>query len=977
MNLLLLKGYNNYFNRIVKKHSTLSEYQSNSKAYLTLTNINFNTNDGVVTDLIVGKGDIFNWETVAEPVTGTVYGTPDYLVCYETTVDNTDPNNPVTTNTILQRWFVLESEKQRGGQFKLALKRDVLADNLENVMSAPCFVEKGFIDDTSNALLRNPEGSVVNEIKQSEQLIKDETQCAWLVGYLKKELAQVDVQGIMNKDLDNYIAADSLPIKDCIQYYDKNGAALNSNPKRCIYNPSPVIRPVIEFLSDPTLALNWAITRIVSPSYVAASTTNVYDPHYDGITSEAFKVSTGNSASAASNHIAGKTTTFINTSTGSSLYTALCDAYYSKASSSDNTQFFKGSDFNNIQTGLLVSKNIGGSNKVFELTMTAVGSASVQYNPTFETTGDLNVAAKSFCSALANSDTYIELYTTHPERPRLYMASSGTVYTFIARETVAPGTITFTLPAYTSRNCLNDELYDMFCLPYCPNQNIYLYDGSNSILLDNDISTFIANATMVDCQVQDAAANAYDLQLLPYCPLNIQMDTYNNNPRLRIDKLNAKSYAWVTDSNSAKKSVMLFPTSANFTKNIALAANLNTINNDMTDQTYYNQEMTYNDDGGCHIAYVDITGLPAGWTLNDSLAPNIFINGNLATQDTDLYIDPSLNKISIITWYFTNQYIEEDVTAYSITVVFKYNYISPVDALDLKVSNECDFCRLAAPNFNSIYQFKLSKLENADMSYVNIDCTYKPFNPYIKLNPNFSGLYGQDFNDSTGLILSGDYSLSILTDPWKQYQLNNKNYEAMFGRQIQNLDVNQQLAREQQQFTGVVNAITGGVGGAAGGALTGAKLGGGWGALAGGIAGGATGTIAGVAGYFKDKEWLERAQAETKSYSRDMYNFQLGNIQALPQSITKSSPFGYNFKIWPVLEKFSCSPEERETVKNKIIYDGMTINAIGTLYDYSQAQKLDKVYLKGQLIRLEDIVDDFHIADAIYQEVFKGFYIGE
>ena len=57
MNILLLRGFNNYFNRTVKKYSALSDYRANSAAYLDLTSINFNPNDGVATELVIGSPD--------------------------------------------------------------------------------------------------------------------------------------------------------------------------------------------------------------------------------------------------------------------------------------------------------------------------------------------------------------------------------------------------------------------------------------------------------------------------------------------------------------------------------------------------------------------------------------------------------------------------------------------------------------------------------------------------------------------------------------------------------------------------------------------------------------------------------------------------------------------------------------------------------------------------------------------------------
>ena len=63
MNLIFLKGYNNYFNRIIKKESTIADYKAavlddTIVNYVELTDINFNPNDGITTELIVGKGDL-------------------------------------------------------------------------------------------------------------------------------------------------------------------------------------------------------------------------------------------------------------------------------------------------------------------------------------------------------------------------------------------------------------------------------------------------------------------------------------------------------------------------------------------------------------------------------------------------------------------------------------------------------------------------------------------------------------------------------------------------------------------------------------------------------------------------------------------------------------------------------------------------------------------------------------------------------
>lgn len=64
MNLLFLKGYNNRFNRILKKENSVNAYRLAVKDsdtllnYLDVTSVNFNPNDGVSTVVIIGKGEL-------------------------------------------------------------------------------------------------------------------------------------------------------------------------------------------------------------------------------------------------------------------------------------------------------------------------------------------------------------------------------------------------------------------------------------------------------------------------------------------------------------------------------------------------------------------------------------------------------------------------------------------------------------------------------------------------------------------------------------------------------------------------------------------------------------------------------------------------------------------------------------------------------------------------------------------------------
>ena len=152
-------------------------------------------------------------------------------------------------------------------------------------------------------------------------------------------------------------------------------------------------------------------------------------------------------------------------------------------------------------------------------------------------------------------------------------------------------------------------------------------------------------------------------------------------------------------------------------------------------------------------------------------------------------------------------YVKEDNTVVSIvfypnvssfTNVINFNNPKPLttNPVEFKVQNECDKWRLCSPNYSSAFDFSITKNEGLD--YFEINCTYKPYNPYIHVNPNWNGLYGGDFNDARGLILQGDFSIAALNNAWEQYQLQNKNYEAIFNREIQSMELKNNIQREKE-----------------------------------------------------------------------------------------------------------------------------------------------------------------------------------
>ena len=282
-----------------------------------------------------------------------------------------------------------------------------------------------------------------------------------------------------------------------------------------------------------------------------------------------------------------------------------------------------------------------------------------------------------------------------------------------------------------------------------------------------------------------------------------------------------------------------------------------------------------------------------------------------------------------------------------------------------KLANECDLVRLVSQNYSAIFEFSPAKSGGVDGFLA--DCTYKPWAPYIHILPKLKGLYGDNFvsiDDARGLICGGDMSLPQLSNEWANYQLQNKTYQEMFDRQIKNMDVQNDVNKQAALAQLFAAPITGGAAGAAAGAqvkgLTGAAVGGIIGAIGGGI-------TAGV-----DYSNTLRMMEENRSYAIDMYGYNLQNIQAVPTSLTKTSALTYNTRVWPFIEYYTCTESERNALKDKIKYNGMTIMKVGQLSSYPLGE--DNFY-KGQVIRLPDSRIDGHMAFEIYNELNKGVYL--
>lgn len=281
--------------------------------------------------------------------------------------------------------------------------------------------------------------------------------------------------------------------------------------------------------------------------------------------------------------------------------------------------------------------------------------------------------------------------------------------------------------------------------------------------------------------------------------------------------------------------------------------------------------------------------------------------------------------------------------------------------LDKKVANETQFVRLVSPNFGNFFNFKPQMNEGLDK--ISVVCQFKPFNPYIKLQPNFKGMYGNNFNDARGLICNGDFSLAQITSAWADYELQNKNYHNIFVRGTENINVTNKYQRIQEGFSAGTGALTG----IGAGALAGSMFG-----PVGTAIGATVGGIASIGGGIGDLVINEKLRSEALDYREDLYHYNLQNIQALPYGLAKTSAISPDNKLVPFIEFYTCTTQEKQALENKLKYNGYTIMMIDTIANYIRDERS---YIKGKLIRLEDIDEDYHVINAIADELFKGVFI--
>ena len=543
---LLLLHYNNYFNRIIKKKDTIADYKAADADYKEVSNINFNPGDGINTSLVLGlgqNGSVFEGDEF------------DYLVEYET-IDN--------VNHIRGRWFILEQDRKRGGQYELTLKRDVIADNYNDVVDSPIFLEKGYINDVNDPLLYNSESMNLNQIKQLEIPLKDETQSGWVVGYIpsdafpKVEPAYDRVEKKVTIPMSADITVDNL---NSWNYWDY-----------CSSNPN------YKFMTD-TAGKRKVTVKIRSERKYADSGRSV---RCDMVTANYTFYPNSTDAGTYSQVNSG----YITTSSGTLNYPQWYKDYgpvtfwqgtiNAKICGNIFDPVRNNSTFNNaLNTILGTGITIGDTSALRRLQDKIIldSSTNTYYRISIISTSEGSPITVT--SSMTGGQTVLTALKNAMHYPNGAGGSlQGEYTTFTASNSSTSYAIQLTnvgVSLYVDLNSdrahLNDAPYDMFCIPF--SDTLKLKYNSTTFTCSKNVALSMATEIAKDL----GSGTVYDVQLLPYCP-NRTLIVKSNSPSTVLDLTGVK-YDLIKESvTNNPKSAVIWCTESTFQVPISTESNI-------------------------------------------------------------------------------------------------------------------------------------------------------------------------------------------------------------------------------------------------------------------------------------------------------------------------------------------------------------------------------------------------------------------
>ena len=665
----------------------------------------------------------------------------------------------------------------------MTLKRDVIADNYNDVVNSPIFLEKGYINDVNDPLLYNSESMNLNQIKQLEIPLKDETQSGWVVGYIpsdafpKVEPAYDRVEKKVTIPMSADITVDNLSSWNYWQY--------------CSANPN------YKFMADN--AGKRKVTVKIRSQRVWASS---------GRTARCDMVT--------ANY------TFYPNSTDSGTYSQVNSGFIENSSGSWNfPQWYQDYGPVTFSQGTINSSICAKifdpvrNNSAFNTALNAILGNGINIG---DTSALRKLQDKIILDSSTNTYYRISVITTSASNPITVTSSvsggqaaltalknamyypngaggslQGEYATFTASNSSTSYAVQLTnvgVSLYVDLNSdrahLNDAPYDMFCIPF--SDTLKLKYGDTQFTCSKNVALSMATEIAKDL----GSKSVYDVQLLPYCP-NRTLIVKSDSPSTTLDLTGVKYDLIKESATNAPKSAVIWCTESTFqvpitTESIVVEfkptadspINIKTesyyeIPNGIT--AYTNRMGVSSSTANSLMIYkVDkATGRVLDRKWYDTLAIltegslNIYTFGNWRDPEISVSLTDYANADYYYVFWLKNgafggQFLNK--LAEKVKIVKDYSVLNPGnDAMTRKLANECDLLRLVSQNYSAIFEFSAAKSGGVDGFIA--DCTYKPWSPYIHIMPKLKGLYGDNFvsiDDARGLICGGDMSLPQLSN---------------------------------------------------------------------------------------------------------------------------------------------------------------------------------------------------------------------
>lgn len=817
-------------------------------------------------------------------------------------------------DVIRSRWFVIGYKKQNFGQYELQLRRDIVATYIDMMNGQPMFIEKATPLSLKDPAIFNSENMSFNQIKTGEYPLKDRTGCSWIIGYIPRNAfpTATDIDLTYNWSGTQYKTVTSLENLPFYKYLNAEDHAAETG---------------YDILNDK-LKITVKTFGFVRTGYSFGYSNWWYN-------------------------IDASTPLKCNSDADAPIY---IDSVYAIGSDSpvngtlgartNQDQEYKGTRTSGIDWSKW--KNIINQYYGFMTADNAYSVPTVSISPVepknpriYTGYGGIDMAlsllskGQGFSNAIANvtginsenllSSSIIDSMREYNNKI-IYVSGSGNYYKLQLAED--------STPVYTP---LNDENY--------LSNNSTTASGKDWWTNPPDASTFLISGTY----------KTYSMRAVPVA--NLKMTMPASDSRYHLNDSPYDMFCIPYNNPNKGEVLKIFDSTTETTPLIE--------NNDSLAGMSMAMEIVRKSGGALYdvqlLPYCPISTIIRDGAINfkSSSGTNEI---QYAYTPIKLIIGTNTKPVSVMAM----------CTDSAFTFDIPYNIPEELTILDKKIKSETEMWRLCSPNYSGVFEFNPQM--NGGVTGFNIDCNYKPFSPYIHINPLFNDFYGQDWNDSRGLICGGDWSLPQITDAWQQYLLNNKNYQQMFDREITNLQINNQISKTQEEYQIAASAKQA--------QISGYQYGNskmlGYGALFG------QGAKESQAFYSEslragqmDMQLSDQLRQESLNYKKDMFGYQLGNIQAIPAGLAKVSAFTYNNKIYPFLEKYEADINDQtyqvDALKNKLKYNGYTIMRIGTLFEYMTDEES---YIKGKIIRVPDIFpEDFHIAAAFVDELDSGIFV--